>query len=365
MAAGRCRGCAGDELATVLDLGRVAAADHFPPATAPVDEPRHALRMDLCAACGLAQLAEDDTGAEEPRGVEPRALREQAAEAVASVAADGLLRGATVREFGSPHGGSWLPLLTARGLTEVGGRADIVLDCFGIMHEPDQQAAFLERAAATEPDGTLLIQYHSLATIVSARQWNALRHGHFAYYSLAALRRLLRDAGMSVTTAWRFELYGGTVLIAARHGRHEPGAAVRTVLDDEAAYITPVAAQALQRAATRHATQLRNWLTAMTEKGHRIYAYGAASRAVAVFESAGLHRGLITAVADASPAKHGRRMPGTDIPIITPDELDTAAPDFVLLMLPDLFPEVSASLPRLAERWVIDGPGGPEPSPIA
>ncbi|MDF2823972.1 MAG: aminotransferase class-III, partial [Mycobacterium sp.] len=68
-----CRGCGGADLHPVLDLGTVPAADHFPPADQPVTEAEssHPLRMDLCAACGLAQLADDDTETEEPRGVEP------------------------------------------------------------------------------------------------------------------------------------------------------------------------------------------------------------------------------------------------------------------------------------------------------
>ena len=95
----------------------------------------------------------------------------------------------------------------------------MVLDCFGIMHEPDQRAAFAQRARSPRRDGVLLLQYHSLATIVEQGQWNALRHGHFAYYSLTALMRLLGAVGMRVVTAWEFDLYGGTVLIAAVHGR--------------------------------------------------------------------------------------------------------------------------------------------------
>ncbi len=48
-------------------------------------------------------------------------------------------------------------------------------------------------------------------------------------------------------------------------------------------------------------------------------------------------------------------MPGTDIPIVSPDELLAAKPDRVLLTLPDLLPEVSARFPELAGRWKVDG----------
>ena len=81
--------------------------------------------------------------------------------------------------------------------------------------------------------------------------------------------------------------------------------------------------------------------------------YGAASVAVARLGLAGIDSHLIEAVADASPAKQGRRMPGTDIPIISPAALVAASPDRVLLMLPDLLPELEQSYPELAGRWIV------------
>ncbi|WP_433654756.1 class I SAM-dependent methyltransferase [Nocardia sp. CA-128927] len=349
-----CRACGDSDLRRVLDLGRMPAADDFPLADAPVrpDEAAHPLAMDLCATCGLAQLAEDDTRTAEPRGVEPRALRDQAAAAVARVRSDGWLRGATVREFGSPHGGSWLPHLAEHGYTALEQEADVVLDCFGIMHEPDQRGAFALRAKATAPDGVLLLQFHSLHAIVRQGQWNALRHGHFAYYSLTTLVRLLHQAGMSAATAWEFELYGGTVLIAAVHGACEPDAAVRRILATEAGLTDPAVVGGLQSAATAHATSLRRRLEAEIADGCSVYAYGAASRAVALFELARIDRGLVHAVADASPAKQGRRMPGTDVPIISPAQLVRSAPDRVLLTLPDLLPELETRFPELSGHWM-------------
>jgi SAM-dependent methyltransferase len=336
----------------------VPAADHFPLAEEPVDDGSHPLAMDLCPDCGLAQLADDDTVTAEPRGVEPQALRDQAEDAVRRVELAGWLRGASVREFGSPHGGTWLPLLAERGFSSGPDTADVVLDCFGIMHEPDQRAAFAQRAAATAPGGVLLIQYHSLSAIVAQGQWNALRHGHFAYYSLPALMRLLDDAGMRAIAAWQFELYGGTVLVAAVHRgderAEEPEEILDTIRAADSAMTDPDVVGALQGASDSYVTALRSWLTDQRDAGQRVYGYGAASRAVAAFAMAGLDRTLIAGVADASTAKQGRRMPGTDVPIISPDDLVSADPDVVLLTLPDLLGEVSHRFPGLAGRWQTD-----------
>ena len=345
-------------LARVLDLGEVPAAKHFPLGTDPVSaDEMHPLAMDLCKRCGLVQLADDDTVTDEPRGLEPQALVDQAEDAIARVAAAGWLRGNTVFEFGSPHGGTWIQLLTERGYTPATSRADVVLDSFGIMHEPDQRSAFAHRARVTAPDGVLLLHYHSIATIVEGGQWNSLRHGHFAYYSMTALMRLLEAVGMRIVTAWEFDLYGGTVLLAAVHGHTEPDDTVRRILakEDALGVIEPGKVNQLQHSADRHIESLLSWLKEEKAAGRSVLAYGAASRAVAVFSRAGIDSELVAAVADASPVKQGRRMPGTDIPIVTPDELVAAKPDRVLLTLPDLLPEVSAAFPELDGRWKVDG----------
>ena len=100
---------------------------------------------------------------------------------------------------------------------------------------------------------------------------------------------------------------------------------------------------------------LLNWLEGEAEAGRTVLGYGAASRAVALFSRAGLNADLLRAVADASIAKQGRRMPGTDIPIVSPDELLASGPDRVLLTLPDLLPELRAKMPELDGRWKVDG----------
>ena len=348
-----CRGCGHTYLSRVLDLGTVAPQKYFPLVTEPVsrDESSLPLAMTLCESCGLAQLAGDDAVTEESGGLEPQALIDQAEQAIHALADAGMLDGATVREFGSPHGGSWLPLVREYGLADA-DVADVVLDCFGLMHEPDQRAAVAVRAAKTAPNGVLLVQFHSLAAIVGQHQWNALRHGHFAYHSLTALSRLLAQEGMSVISTWEFDLYGGTILAAAVHGDVLPDERTAGLLrlEAEMGITRAEVVGALQRSADDHAALLRAWLQSQADAGRRVYGYGAASKAVALFSHAGIDSRLLGAVADASPAKQGRRMPGTDVPIISPQELLGADPDSILLLLPDLHGEVCRRYPQLQSR---------------
>jgi hypothetical protein len=362
-----CRACRSLSGHLVLDLGQQPACDYFPQWDDPGPDPVYPLQMWLCSDCGLAQLLTDPTVPEEPRGAEPAALIAQAADAVARVSAAGLLpAGARVTEYGSPHGGSWLGLLADRGLIEVTGAApaDVVLDCFGLMHAPDQATALAERAARVAPGGALLIQYHSLGAIIRQGQWNALRHGHYAYYSTVALTAMLGAIGFSPRTSWHFDLYGGTVLLAAgRHADVRPNTAggpdtVRGLLADDTrlGVADPaVLLNTLQRDVRTTAAALHDWLAAQQAAGRTVLGYGAASRAVALLRTAAIDHDLLPAVADMSSAKQGLRMPGTRIRIISPAELLARKPDAVLVFVPDLLAEVRTAWPEIEAgggRWV-------------
>ena len=358
-----CRACRGSDGQVVLDLAKQRACDYFPRSDDPGPDPVYPLQMWLCSSCGLAQLLADPTVPEEARGTEPAALVAQAANAVERVIVAGWLpeRG-TVAEYGSPHGGSWLGLLAARGLVPAddGGRANVILDCFGLMHAADQQSALADRAARVMPGGVLLLQYHALSTIMRGRQWNALRHGHYAYYSTTALTAMLAAVGFSPRTAWQFDLYGGTLLLAATRdgdGLGGPDETVQALIADDTriGVRDPRAFLGLQRNVQTHARNLHSWLTAERSAGRKVLGYGAASRAVALLCHAQVDRLLLPAVIDASPAKQGLRMPGSSIPVADPAQLAVRRPDAVLLFVPDLLAEVRNAFPEveaMGGRWV-------------
>ena len=250
-------------------------------------------------------------------GHRPAALVAQAGDAAARVAAAGLLPDqGVVAEYGSPHGGSWLELLAARGLvpSAADGQADVILDCFGLMHAADQHRALAERAARVAPGGVLLLQYIALSTIIGSRQWNALRHGHFAYYSTTALTAMLAAVGFRPRTAWHFDLRRHR--LAGRGQDSEAGSGpddvVRSLLADDArvGVRDPATFAGLQRDVHAHAKALHDWLVAERSAGSKVLGYGAASRAVALLCHAHVDRALLPAVIDASPAKQGLRMPG-------------------------------------------------------
>ena len=136
-----------------------------------------------------------------------------------------------------------------------------------------------------------------------------------------------------------------------------PDDVVRSLLADDArvGVRDPGTFAGLQRDVHAHAKALHDWLVAERSAGSKVLGYGAASRAVALLCHAHVDRALLPAVIDASPAKQGLRMPGTDIPVVDPAQLAAGRPDAVLLFVPDLLAEVRDAYPEVEAaggRWV-------------
>lgn len=91
-------------------------------------------------------------------------------------------------------------------------------------------------------------------------------------------------------------------------------------------------------------TELRSGLRMKLERlrleGKRIAAYGAAAKGTVLLNSSGIGSDLIDFVADKSPHKQGKLMPGVGIPIVPPDWLLEKSPEYVLLLVWNLKDEI-------------------------
>jgi len=351
----------------VLDLGEQPPSDLFPLPDAPLPDPTYRMRLVQSTVSGLIQLEDDPTSPEEVLGVEPAALRRQAETCVADAEAAGMVRpGVRVLEYPSPHGGSWEAELAVRGAVEVeDGEADLIVDVHGMMHAADQHAALVERLGHLAADGVLLMMIHNVSSVVRVGMWNALKNGHFAYYSTPTLVRMAEEIGLEAVGVWEYPLYqdGTTLLAFARRGSRwgDRPSSVDAVIAKETAsgILDPERVASLNDALRESVTAVRQYLDQAAAAGLRVAGYGAASRTAALLCSADVTERDVVAIADAATGKHGRCMPGSRIPITSPEALVADRPDRVLLFVPDLLAEVRRAMPEIESsggRWVVMDP---------
>ncbi|MFF0340488.1 methyltransferase C-terminal domain-containing protein [Kribbella sp. NPDC004875] len=348
----RCRGCAGENVVPVVDLGAQPCADYFPAADAPGPDPRWPLELWLCRDCTLVQLGPVEAQvAEEPLAVESATSRAHAETSVKEILGDyPELSGGTVFEFGSPHGGSWLDHLYAADcrLAGDGETANLVVDVHGIVHEPQYGDSLQLRAERLAPGGLLVMEFHHLLPLFVGNQFDTIRHGHWAYVSLRALRNVAALHGLAVESVRQVDMFGGSLMVMLRHAADaKPDASIAVLLEDEdaAGIADEVQLGSLQEAAWHAAGALHDELARHKAAGRTVLGYGAPSKAPVLLDLSRVTTDLLPFTVDMAPGKHGRRIPGGCLVPIRPiAELKAARPDVVLVLTWDIADEVIAQL---------------------
>lgn len=336
----------------MVDLGSQPASDDFPPIGAPEPDARWPLELWWCPRCTLVQLGPIEALLEEPvRAVESQSSRQHARRVAAALLADHpQLAGATVREFASHHGGSWIPALADFGCRSVtiAEPAELVVDAHALAHEQDVHGALAERAAAVAPGGVLVVEHHHLLPLVEEGQFDTIRHGHWSYLSLTAIQRLAPEHGLEVVQAVPEPVFGGSLRVFLAHrsaGLPVDESVPRLLAAEQAAGLADgTGLETLGQRAQASARALHTFLTDERAAGRRVLAYGAPSKAAVLLGLSHVGRDLLDFTVDASPLKHGLAIPGGRVPIRPVADLLTARPDVVLVLTWDIAEEVVAQL---------------------
>ena len=94
-------------------------------------------------------------------------------------------------------------------------------------------------------------------------------------------------------------------------------------------------------------------------QGKTVAAYGAAAKGNTLMNYAGVRPDLLSFVVDRNPAKQGRYMPGSRIPITDESRLRQARPDYVVLLPWNLKDELLQQLAAVRDwggRFVVAVP---------
>jgi hypothetical protein len=95
-------------------------------------------------------------------------------------------------------------------------------------------------------------------------------------------------------------------------------------------------------------------------QGEKVAAYGAAAKGNTLLNFAGVQPDLLPYVVDKNPAKQGKYMPGSRIPIVEEAQLRMDKPDYVLILPWNLKEEVMNQLSYIRDwggRFAIAVPG--------
>jgi hypothetical protein len=102
--------------------------------------------------------------------------------------------------------------------------------------------------------------------------------------------------------------------------------------------------QAFAGAARKVSGELAALLNRLKLEGQRVAGYGAPAKASTLSGAAGVGRELIDVIADKNPLKQGRVLPGTGIPIVSPEQMLETQPKYILLLAWNFAEEIMSQL---------------------
>jgi hypothetical protein len=392
-----CRACGGALGEVFCDLGVMPLANaYIPPERAADPEPAFPLRAVVCAECRLVQLdtvvdaaaifsdyayfssasttwlahaARFCTGMTARLGLGPHSfvvevasndgylLRNFVASGVPCLGIEPAANLAAVaRAAGVPTDARFFGRVAAADLLgRRGGRpADLVIANNVLAHVPDLDDFVGGLAMLAGASGVVSIEAPHLLALIDGVQFDTIYHEHYAYWSLLAMERVLARHDLHAFDAERLVTHGGSlrVLAAAGPSGRSPSGELLDVRAEEArrGVDTDGFYRGFQARVQGVVSGLRDWLARAKAAGRRVGAYGAAAKGNTLLNAARVTAADILAVADRSPAKQGRLLPGSRISVVTPAALLALAPDDILILPWNIAEEIAGELAAAAFR---------------
>ena len=237
----------------------------------------------------------------------------------------------------------------ARELCAQGGQADLMVANNVLAHVPDINDFVAGFAHLLKPQGVATFEFPHLLGMVQGCQFDTAYHEHYSYLSLTAVQAVFAANGLTVFDVQRLPTHGGSLRVFARRtdaGFHDTGSAMADVLALEraAGMGAPSFYRGFQAQALRIKHALLVFLLQARQEGLTVAAYGAAAKGNTLLNFAGVRPDLLAYVVDKNPAKQGKFMPGSRIPIVDEAHLKAQRPDRVLILPWNLHAEVVAQL---------------------
>jgi hypothetical protein len=235
---------------------------------------------------------------------------------------------------------------TAGGLST---KADLLVGNNVLAHVPDLNDFVKGLEIALAPEGVLTMEFPHLLRLMDEDQFDTIYHEHYSYFSFLTARKVFAAHGLTVFDVEELPTHGGSLRIYARHQEDDSKPVEPRVIEllarEEAAGLGNLDAyRSFAQRVGRVKRGLLRFLIQAKEDGKSVVGYGAPAKGNTLLNYCGVRTDFLDYTVDLSPHKQGRYLPGTRIPIFTPDRIRETRPDYVLILPWNLKEEITAQM---------------------
>lgn len=251
---------------------------------------------------------------------------------------------------------------SAQRLLDEGHHADLMAANNVLAHVPDLHDFVAGFKILLKPRGVLTVEFPALINLITQNQFDTIYHEHFSYLSLHSAGKIFGHHGLAVFDLEELPTHGGSFRLHVCHaGAYPETPAVAAMrqrertagLEDLAVY------RNFGRQVIRAKMEVLQFFVNAHREGKRVVGYGAPAKGNTLLNYCGIGPESMAFTVDRSPHKQGHLLPGTRIPIRSPDAIRAEKPDYVFILPWNLRDEVAEQMADIRDwggRFVVPIP---------
>ena len=244
---------------------------------------------------------------------------------------------------------------TATELVADGKKADLILGNNVLAHVPNLNDFVEGIKNLLKPQGIITMEFPHLLRLMDENQFDTIYHEHFSYFSFITVETVFQQHSLTVFDVEELPTHGGSLRIYARHNddvskpisdrvselKHKEEKAGLTNIEYYLSFTEKVKKTKLN---------ILDFLIAAKREGRSIAGYGAPAKGNTLLNFCGIRTDFIDYTVDLSPHKQGLFLPGTHIPIYSPDKIKETRPDYLLILPWNIKDEIMKQM-ALIREW--------------
>jgi len=240
----------------------------------------------------------------------------------------------------------------ARELAADGKQADLIIGNNVLAQVPDLNDFVKGMKVLLKPSGVITMEFPHLLQLMEENQFDTIYHEHFSYFSLLTAVRIFAAHGLRLFDVEELGTHGGSLRIYVGHAEDSAKQVTERVQKlaerEEAAGLRTVS-RYTQFTEQVHETKRRllEFLIGVKRQGKSVVGYGAPGKGNTLLNYCGIRTDFMDYTVDRNPYKHGKFLPGTHIPIYSPERINETRPDYVLILPWNLREEIMEQLAEI------------------
>jgi SAM-dependent methyltransferase len=244
---------------------------------------------------------------------------------------------AAAEEKGVPTLVRFFGMELAKELVAEGRHADLLIGNNVLAQVPDINDFVAGMALVLAAGGVITLEFPHVLRLIEGNQFDTIYHEHFSYFSLCTVVALFEQHGLEVFDVEELPTHGGSLRVYGHHkGDLTKGVSrsVKELLVQEEAFGLTGLDRYHKFAAQVEETKrgILELLIELKRQGATIAGYGAPGKGNTLLNYCGIRSDFLDFTVDRNPYKQGTFLPGTRIPIRTPDEIERRRPDYIFVL---------------------------------